>query len=203
MEDIYENLKKYKPSLIGMEESFLSAVCIPLVKKEGRLFVLFEVRSSNISHQPGDICLPGGKIEAGESAKEAGIREIMEELLIEKKQVQMLGLMDVYYRQGFAIYPYAVLLSDYENTFQKGEVAETFLVPLSFFLEEEPQEYLLEAKLELPKDFPYDRIVGGREYRFRPRREKMYFYQYKERTIWGITAQIMKSFAHVWKKLEK
>lgn len=203
MKEMYDRLKKHKAGVIGMEEGFHSSVCIPLIEKEGQIFVLFEVRSSKILKQPGDICFPGGKIEAGESSEQAAIREMMEELLVERGQISILSLMDVFYRSGLVIYPYAVLLSDYENTFQKDEVAETFLVPFSFFLETKPEEYLLEGKLTLPDDFPYERIVGGKNYRFRPRQEKMYFYQYGKRTIWGITAQIMKSFAEIWKKLEK
>ena len=49
---------------IENESDYLSsAVLVPLVRREGRLGVLFEVRSTALTWQPGDICLPGGRIE--------------------------------------------------------------------------------------------------------------------------------------------
>ena len=42
---------------------FTSAVVVPLVRHNGRLGVLFEVRSAGLNWQPGDICFPGGRIE--------------------------------------------------------------------------------------------------------------------------------------------
>ena len=49
---------------IENESDYLSsAVLVPLVRKEGRLGVLFEVRSTALTWQPGDICFPGGRIE--------------------------------------------------------------------------------------------------------------------------------------------
>ena len=52
-----------------------SAVMILLCEDKGKTNVIFEVRSLNLRHQPGDICLPGGKLEKGESPEKASIRE--------------------------------------------------------------------------------------------------------------------------------
>lgn len=48
----------------------------------GELHVLFEVRSSSRSSQPGEICFPGGAVSAGETKQEAVLRETEEELLV-------------------------------------------------------------------------------------------------------------------------
>ncbi len=196
MEDLLTTLKTHTPSLIGLEDCKKSAVCIPLIKKGSDYEILFEVRAAHIDSQPGDVCLPGGRLETGELPMDAAIRETKEELLITDDQIEMLGLMDVYYSgRELMLYPYAIELKNYNGSFSADEVAETFRVPLSFFLETEPMRYLTEATVIPGDDFPYELVVGGKNYRWRKRREEVLFYQYEGRVIWGLTAKIIRSFA--------
>lgn len=196
-----EKLSQHKPTLIGIDECKKSAVCIPLIETGKGYEVLFEVRSAKIVSQPGDICLPGGMLEPGETPKEAAVREAMEELLISGEQIQMLGLMDVHHTgMGLMLYPFAVILKEYHGTFSEDEVDEIFTVPLEFFLNTEPEIYRTEAQVIPGEDFPYDLIRGGRNYSWRKRRENIYFYRYENRTIWGLTARIMKSFVEIYRE---
>ena len=193
-----EKLKNHKPSLIGIEECRKAAVTIPMLPAGQGYDILFEVRSGNVDSQPGDICLPGGMLEPGETPKEAAVRETMEELLVERQQIEILGLMDVNWTgSGMMMYPYAALLKAYEETFSADEVSEVFCVPLSFFLTTEPEAYRTQAKVIPDENFPYERIHGGENYGWRTRSEKVLFYQYGDRTIWGLTARIMHSFAAI------
>ena len=57
--------------------------------------------------------------------------------------------------------------------------------------------YVIRAKVEPGEDFPYERICGGREYRWRSRKEEVCFYQYEGHVIWGLTAKLMRAFADV------
>lgn len=201
MDERLERLAQHKPTLIGIEDCKKSAVCIPLIQTRQGYEVLFEVRSSKIVSQPGDICLPGGMLEPGEAPQEAAVREAMEELLVSNTQIQMLGLMDVLFTgMGLILYPYAVVLKDYQGTYSKDEVEEVFTVPLEFFLNGEPKVYQTEAQVIPGEDFPYDLIYGGRDYAWRKRREDVLFYQYKDRVIWGLTAKIIRSFARIYKR---
>lgn len=194
-------LKNHKMSIIGLEECHQSAVCIPLIEKEGKYKILFEVRSKKMNHQPGDICLPGGMIEFKEKPVDAAIRETCEELCIASEQVQLLGATDLLIGSSIIVYPYAVLLKNYENTFSTSEVEEIFSVPLDFFLETKPEIYEIERPAILPDDFPYERIIGGKNYKWRRRLENIYFYQYNDYAIWGMTAKILHSFVNIWKNL--
>ncbi len=192
-------LRQHKPTLIGMDTCRKAAVCIPLIETEEGYDLLFEVRSASIESQPGDVCFPGGMVIPGESTRDAALREMREELLICPEQTEMLGLMDVLGGSRIYVYPYAVLLEQYENTFSEDEVASVFRVPLSFFLEQEPERYYTTMKVIPEEPFPFDRIYGGRDYAWRERREEILFYQYEEHTIWGMTAKMVRSFSEIFR----
>ena len=199
MDKRLRRLEFHKTSLIDMEYCRKTAVSVPLIEKSGEYEVLFEVRAKNIE-QPGDVCFPGGGLEGDETPREAAIREAAEELLINPSQLKIIGLMDVIYNpSGMLIYPFAAELKDYEGSFSKDEVDEVFTVPLSFFLENEPEVYIVKAKVIPGDDFPYELIYGGEDYDWRPRKEVIYFYRYGERVIWGLTAKIIRSFAKIYK----
>lgn len=51
------------------------AVLVPIIYKDGEEQAVFEVRSSKLGWQPGDVCFPGGRIDDGDdSALEAALR---------------------------------------------------------------------------------------------------------------------------------
>ncbi|MCC8081758.1 MAG: CoA pyrophosphatase, partial [Lachnospiraceae bacterium] len=68
-------LRQHKPTLIGMDRCQKAAVCIPLIETEDGYDLLFEVRSSSIESQPGDVCFPGWMVERGEDTQSAALRE--------------------------------------------------------------------------------------------------------------------------------
>ena len=187
-------IKSHKPEVIGINDCLQAAVCIPIIKETSGPAILFEKRSSAIPHQPGDICFPGGVIEAGETPMEAALRETSEELLIPCENITILGVSDYIHMEHLAVYPFAAELKEYIGTFSLDEVAEIFTIPLSWFVKNGPESYTVESIISPPSDFPYERIEGGRNYKWRNRSEKVYFYQYGDYTIWGLTAKILKSF---------
>ena len=194
-----KQLTEHKPSLIGLEQCRQAAVLIPLVETTDGLQIVLEQRSSHLKHQPGDICLPGGAIELGETPRQAAVRETCEELLVQPEQIEVFGLMDVLHTNTLMLYPYAARLTAYSMTYSPAEVASVFCVPLSFFRTQKPEQYRISLPVHPPKDFPVSRIVGGEHYQWRERREDIVFYQYQNRTIWGITAKILQSFAQITK----
>ena len=142
--------------------------------------------------------LPGGMVEEGEDPRNAALRELQEELLLSEEQICYLGAMDKLYTGSHLImYSFAVEVTEYQNTFSAAEVDEVFTVPLEFFLHTDPECYVIRAKVEPGEDFPYELICGGREYRWRSRKEEVCFYQYEGHVIWGLTAKLMRAFADV------
>ena len=98
---IADRLRGRSPRPLGRHSFF--SVMIPLCRGAGgELSLLFEVRSSKLRHQPGDICFPGGKIEEGETPLECALREFAEETGIAASSLDVLGQFDTLY--GFADY---------------------------------------------------------------------------------------------------
>lgn len=109
----------------------------------------------------------------------------------------MFGLMDVLHTNTLMLYPYAAKLTDYDMTYSAAEVERVFCVPLSFFQTQKPEQYRITLPVHPPEDFSLSRIVGGKQYQWRERREDIVFYQYQNWTIWGITAKILQAFARI------
>ncbi|MBQ1630012.1 MAG: NUDIX domain-containing protein, partial [Firmicutes bacterium] len=77
MDDIALKLQGRPSGVVGKRREY--AVLMPLVKVNGEICFLFEVRSQDVA-QPGDVCFPGGRIEEGETVVEAAVREAREEI---------------------------------------------------------------------------------------------------------------------------
>ena len=196
-----EKLRGRKPTLIDFEQYRHYAVVIPLIEKDGTYEVLFEVRSSKLNRQPGEICFPGGKCDAGETSEQAAHREICEELLIQPGQVEIIAPMDILISpSSMILYPYLGVLKDYQGTFSESEVQEVFTVPLKYFLENEPDTYYNTVRNIPQEGFPFDKIDGGENYKWHKGRYPVHFYEYDRYIIWGLTARIMCSAAQLMNK---
>lgn len=179
---------------IGYEKQKISAVIIPLVQADSELQVLFEVRARSLKTQPGEVCFPGGRMEAGENPRRTALREISEELLIEEGQAEI--WMDCDYLvnpAGMTIYPYLAELHGYRGTFSEEEVESVRLIPLRWFFEHEPDCHTARIVTVPGKDFPFELIPDGEHYRWREGSYEVMFYQYGDFVIWGMTARILKS----------
>lgn len=156
--------------------------------------IILEVRAANLPHQPGDICLPGGALEEGETPEQAAIREVREELLVEK--VDLLSPVSIFVSGLQEIHVFLCKVQDdYQGTFQYSEVQEILKIPMSFFRNTKPEIHEIGWMTDLGENFPYDRIYGGRNYKWREWKSQVRFYQYGEYVIWGITARILEDFA--------
>ena len=190
--------KDRMPKAIGEFEK--SAVMILLVEDDQEVSIVFEVRAFKLRSQPGDVCLPGGKVEHNENPRETSIRETMEELNLERDQIDLIGDMDYYISPyGNKLYSFVGILKYGEIKPSEYEVDHIFKVPLKFFLENEPLLYKMEIGPINQEGFPFHLINGGEDYKFRKGYLDEYFYEYNNYIMWGFTAQIIKSFIDVLK----
>lgn len=190
-----EQWRNRTPQIIERIQLRHSSVMLPVIENNGQLEVLFEVRSFALVRQPGEVCFPGGRVEGEESFEETAVRETMEELLIDADQVEVLAPLDyLEMNYGLTVHVYLGVLYDYCGTYSKDEVDHVFTVPLSWFLENEPEKYVATVNTVPGEDFPYDLVPGGREYRWSRGKYPVYFYRYGNEVIWGMTAKIMYAF---------
>lgn len=189
-----ENFSNRQPGIIGERDFRQYAVLIMMVETDEGMALLFEKRSETLNRQPGEICFPGGQLEADETPVEGALRETMEELLVTKEQLEVLGAGDLFISPyNIIIHPFIARLKNYCYQFSRDEVAGVFTVPIRFFKENKPRKYHNFLNHELPADFPYESIPGGKNYPWHKGTYEISFYHYKEEVIWGMTARMVES----------
>jgi 8-oxo-dGTP pyrophosphatase MutT (NUDIX family) len=173
---------------------------IPLVEGKEGPEILFEVRAAGLRHQPGEVCFPGGKIEKGEGAREAAVRETCEELCMDRSGIEVLGLVMETVNPSMApAFVYLGLLRGYDsgNLPSRDEVDHVFRVPLRWFMDHYPVHYSVSMQQIPERDFPYDLIPGGKNYRWREKKMDIPFYEGTDPLIWGMTARITDRFIQI------
>lgn len=115
-----------------------AAVLALLYLHEGEWRLPLTVRPSTLAAHAGQISLPGGSVEPGETSPQAALRELREELGAETEGIELVGgLSPVYvYVSEFLVTPWvAVAKRRPAWTPSPYEVAELLEVPLSRLLD--------------------------------------------------------------------
>jgi 8-oxo-dGTP pyrophosphatase MutT (NUDIX family) len=131
---IQGNLDRFERRAHEDQQLKRAAVTVLLLSDEGgeACFVITR-RASKLSSHPGQWALPGGRLDPGEGALEAALRETAEEVGLTLNRDSVLGLMDDYpTRSGYVITPVVVWGGDgCELVPNPNEVAEVYRVPLT------------------------------------------------------------------------
>lgn len=152
-----------------------AAVLVALIDRGDDYNVLLTLRPDTMSNHAGQIAFPGGRIEPGETALVAALREANEEVGVIPQTVRLLGQGDTYLSgSGYAIAPFVgVLPTDFVPRPHAGEVADVFETPLSFLMDAANHE--------------------RHEREFRGALRAYYAMPHNGRYIWGVTAGMLKS----------
>ena len=189
---IDNGISAHTPGLLDGKRAF--AVLVPLVEREGGLHVLYEVRALTLRRQPGEVCFPGGHIEAGETPEQCALRETFEELGIPEKEVRVLGRLDfIAHRANFIMYPILGVISGQTADAMRlceAEVGECFEVPLSHLLATDPIEYDYELIPTPARNFPYELLNIPKDYKWQVGSENVPVYPWQGHAIWGLTGRI-------------
>lgn len=183
----------HTPGLLGAARSY--AVLAPLLETPAGLELLFETRAAAL-RQGGEVCFPGGRMEAGETPEDCALRETEEELSIPREEVELLGPSDfICSQRGFLLRPVVGVVSPAGLARMHpspAEVAEVFTVPLDFFRRRPPVAARYELTPTLPEDFPYEAAGIPRDYAWSRGVVEVPAWRYGDRVIWGMTARIVR-----------
>lgn len=153
-----------------------AAVLVPLIDRPEGVSVLLTRRADTLTAHSGQIAFPGGRLDPGETAVEAALREAWEEVALDAAAVEPLGLGDSYETgTGFLVTPVVGwLAAPPVVTPSEAEVAEIF---------------------ETPWDFLMDAANHRRDFLDMPSGDRRWFWAmpWEERYIWGATAGIIRS----------
>ena len=151
-----------------------AAVVFVLYQANGRWMVPFVRRRADMRDHPGQVALPGGGVQEGESAWEAAQREVAEEIGVPVGRLVPLGAGDPIYAavSNFSVVPFVAYLPDPVPTFvhDDRELEGVLEIPL---------ERLLDDSAWLQSDDPW---------RFR-------YLAHEESVVWGLTERIFAGLA--------
>ena len=114
----------------GRRRAAVAQVLLP--DADGRPCFLITRRAATLRKHGGQWALPGGRLDAGETAARAALRELQEEVGLTLDESNVLGVLDDYgTRSGFIITPVVVWAEpDHELVPNPAEVAKIYHVPL-------------------------------------------------------------------------
>jgi 8-oxo-dGTP pyrophosphatase MutT (NUDIX family) len=162
-----------------------AAVLVLLYPHEGRWHVPLTLRGSHLDHHAGQVSLPGGMIEPGETASEAAVREFHEELGAEDVDVRILGPLTPLYLgvSHFRVEPW-LAVADHRGCMRpdNNEVDELFEVPLAHLLD--------------PRNF------GRHERRRGEARFLAPHFLWHNHYIWGATCMILGELVTIVRELD-
>jgi 8-oxo-dGTP pyrophosphatase MutT (NUDIX family) len=166
-------------------ESPVPAAVLIAITNRAEPGVILTHRRADLRKHAGQVAFPGGKLDPGENAVEAALREAHEELGIHPAQVRLIGQSDnLITGSGYIVTPVlAMVPPDMELIPNPQEVSAWFEAPLAFVLNpanHERKEAQFGGILR-----PYTEIMWG------------------EHRIWGITAAIIVNLSRRLEWLER
>jgi 8-oxo-dGTP pyrophosphatase MutT (NUDIX family) len=156
-----------------------AAVLVPIVWHRDAPAILLTLRSAALTAHAGQVAFPGGRLEPGETAEAAALREAAEEVGLDPRLPELVGELPEHHTgTGFRVTPVVAFLDP----------------PL--VLTPDPAE--VQAVFELPLATVLDPAAPQRRRsEFRGRMRDYWVWPHDDHLIWGATAVILVNLARV------
>ena len=154
------------------DEPSAAAVLVAITDRPAPGLIL-TMRREHLRTHAGQVAFPGGRIDPGEDARTAALREAQEELALDPSQVHILGQADPYRTvTGYDVIPIVALIPPgLPLVPNPHEVADWFEAPLDFVLDPANQQRMTAE--------------------FQGRTRHYYRIDWNGRPIWGATAAML------------
>ena len=166
----------WKPGVYPPDARTAAALLLVYPGENG-VSVPLTVRASGLKRHAGQISLPGGAADPGETLAQAALREAQEEIGIDPSTVRILGELTPIHVivSGFTLYP-IVGISDVRPMFTPAayEVEEVIEVSIEHLRDASRIRQGMRVREGLAIEFPYFALMG--------------------RQVWGATAMVLGEF---------
>lgn len=157
-----------------------AAALLLLFPTNGEAAVLLTKRSSALPHHGGQVSLPGGAVDPGETIEGAALREAEEEVGLARAAVRVIGRLTPLHIpvSGFVLHTVVGYTSARpETAAEAGEVDRIIEVPVAHLLDPARHRRTVRVRDGIEFDMPYFDIDGD--------------------VVWGATAMVLAEFAAV------
>jgi len=147
------------------------------------------LRGSSLRHHTGQVSLPGGRLDQGETVEEAALREAHEEIGVVPADVEVLGRLTPIpvYVSGHLLHP-VLGLSDERPTFTLAAHEVERLIEVPIALLREPDRVSWEERTRI---LPAQGVM------------KVPYFDVLDERVWGATAMVLAEFVALVEDLEK
>lgn len=153
-----------------------AAVLVGLIEREHGINVLLTRRADTLRNHTGQVALPGGRLDPGETVWQAALREAHEEVGLHPDFVSLAGLSTPYWTgTNYLVTPVVGFIRPgFTLTPNPHEVADIFETPFGFLMDPSNHE---EHERQIPTG----------------ERRRFYAMTHEERYIWGATAGMLRA----------
>jgi 8-oxo-dGTP pyrophosphatase MutT (NUDIX family) len=162
-----------RPEPVGLKPA---AVLVGLVERETGVSVLLTRRADTLRRHTGQVALPGGRRDPGETPWRTALREAQEEIGLDPAFVTLAGLSTPYQTgTGYLITPVVGFIrTGFTLKANPDEVAHIFEAPFGFLMD--PANY---------EEQEWNAPSGGRR--------RFYAMTHGDQVIWGATAGMLRA----------
>ncbi len=172
------------PKINLVKKGIPASVLILLFPKNNQWHFFLTKRTNTVNHHKGQISLPGGVVETGESLEGAALRETHEEIGVDKKNIHLIGSLSSFYIpvSGFEMFPFiGWVKTEPETSIHDKEVDRIFSSSIQEFMLDKTQKTKKDTLKGFPVNIPYFDMNGE--------------------TVWGATSMILAEFKLILKEI--